>query len=109
MVGRKNKNIHANRLVESTPDDVALALAVEERFLGLCKLHLRLRGVELAIPQSLDEDVRRWRKMRVRHKGLDFRHTESEIRSVRTFAQWTCDVNCELRNQDRVVVNWGDR
>ena len=99
---------HKNVLIPSTPDNIALGGAVEERFLSVCKLWMRVNGSELPIPESLNGDLMRWRKMRVRHRGNDFRHTEAESRSVRTIAQWTCDMNCDLRNQERVVIDWGD-
>lgn len=99
---------HGNKLIPSTIDDVELGLALEERFLIICKLWMRVHGTELPIPESLSKDIYHWRQMRVRHNHNDFQHTESEKISVRHVAQWSVDINCELRNQERVVIDWGD-
>lgn len=95
---------HINVLIPSQPDHYAMAKAVEQRFLELCHSWLRIRGVELPIPESLNADMLRWRQMRVRHKSGDFRHTEAEWSSVKAFAQWTLDMNADLRNQPRKVL-----
>lgn len=99
---------HSNRLVPSRPDDIALAQAVEQRFIDLCSTHMRLRGTMPQVPLSLTPDMRRWRQMRLRHRGGDLRHTDAEMRSVRTFAQWTVDINNQLRNQPPSDVQWYD-
>ena len=44
--------------------------------------------------------------LRVRHKALDFRNTTEEVQATREIAQWTIDVNCELRGQKAKVVQW---
>ena len=90
---------HGNMLKPSEPDTVALADAVESRFLDLCGSWQRIRGVDLPLPQILDSDLLRWREMLVRHRKGDFRNTESELKSVKVVAQWTLDMNAELRNQ----------
>lgn len=90
---------HGNMLVRSVADTVALAQAVEERFLDLCGSWLRIRGVEMPIPTSLDSDLLRWREMRVRHKRGDLRNTEAELKSTKAVAQWTLQMNAELRGQ----------
>ncbi len=95
------ERFHVHVMVQSTADCIALGQAVEERFLDLCHAHLRIRGCELPIPRSLDSDVLRWRAMRIRHKRGDFRNTESEWSSTKAVAQWTLDVNSQLRNQQR--------
>lgn len=90
---------HGNALQTSTPDTVALADAVEARFLDLCGSWQRVKGVDLPIPASLDPDMLRWREMRVRHLRGDFRNTEAELKSTKAVAQFTLDMNCSLRNQ----------
>jgi len=104
---RRKRDRHANMLQPSVLDTVALAQAVEERFLRLCGDYLRLRGVEMPIPKSLDGDMLLWRRMRVRHKRGDYRNTEAEVTATRSIAQWTLDVNCELRNQPKQQLDWG--
>ena len=103
-----SKNRHANRLVPSLYDDIKLSMAIETRFLDLCGTYLRVRGEELPIPPSLDQDILRWREMAVRHRKGDFRNSEAEKKSMRTVAQWTVTLNCELRNQPDKIVDWGD-
>jgi hypothetical protein len=97
---------HGNKLEKSIPDTITLAAKVEENFLTLCELHRRVRGVDLIPPRELDGDMLNWRAMRVRHKKGDFRNTESELRSTKTIAEWTVQVNCVLRNQPPKHVTW---
>ena len=99
---------HTNVLQKSTLDNVQLGLAVEERFLEVCKLYLKERGVELITPYDLDSDMLLWRTMRVRHKKGDFRNTKDEERSVRKIAQWTLDVKLRLCDQPAKVLEWPD-
>ena len=103
-----SKNRHGKKLRPSTLDDIQLAYAVETRFLDLCGTYLRVRGVEIPIPSSLNADLLRWREMRVRHNKGDYRNSEAEKKSVRTVAQWTVTENCELRGQENKIVEWGD-
>jgi len=107
MSRRNGKPRHADRLLSSSMDDVALGVAVDEKFLVLCKRYLDVTGNQLLIPQSMDRDVMRWREMRVRHKRGDFRHTEAEIKSLRAVAQWTVDVNDVICGQPkRAPIQW---
>lgn len=92
---------HGSMLKPSDADAIALAQAVEERFLELCHGWLRVKGAELPIPESLNSDMLRWREMRVRHRMGDFRNSEAELKSTKAVAQWTLDMNCSLRNQPR--------
>jgi hypothetical protein len=98
--------IHFNVLGPSAQDDVMLGAAVEDRFLTLCELYLRVKGVRLPIPASLDRDFFRWRQMMVRHKHGDFRHTEAELQSVKTIAQWTVDQHNLLTGQPVQNIEW---
>ena len=101
-----NGQIHFNVLRPSTPDAIALATALEERFVDLCGSYLRIKGSQLIPPPSLDNDMLRWRQMRVRHKKGDFRNSDAELLSVRTICEWTLRVNAEIRNQKSVAVDW---
>lgn len=98
---------HKNVLRPSRTDIVLLAEAVESRFIELCDVYFRIKGEELIPPKFLDKDMLRWRQMRVRHKRGDLRHTEAEEKSTKAVAQWTVDVNCEIRNQPPKTVEWG--
>lgn len=106
----KNRNgkpaRHINVLHKSKQDDVALALALEDRFLRLCGDYRRIRGIELVPPQSLDNEIMRWRTMMVRFKKNDMRNTEAEIKSVQVLCQWTVDIRMELTNQPAKMVEW---
>jgi hypothetical protein len=99
---------HGGTMRPCTADEIALAQALEERFLNLCGSHLRIRGCELPIPPSLDKDFFRWRELRVRHRRGDFRCCDDEVLAVRTICQWTVDVNCVLRNQPTKKIDWGN-
>lgn len=90
---------HGSMLKPSEQDTVALAMAVEDRFLDLCGAWLRVKGVEIPIPESMNPDMLRWREMRVRHRRGDFRNSEAELKSTKAIAQWTLDMNASLRNQ----------
>lgn len=95
-------------LLPSNPDLAELAAAVEGKFLELCQFHRRVAGFDLAIPEWLRQDALRWRRMVLRHRHGDFRHTSSEKKSTRAVAEWTLSVNCKLRNQVYVPMVWRD-
>ena len=97
---------HGNMLTESVPDTVALAVAVHERFCRLIGDHVRIRGADMPIPAHLKQDVIRWREMMTRHQLGDLRNTEAELASTRAVAQFTLDMNCELRNQPKQKLQW---
>jgi hypothetical protein len=90
---------HGNMLIDSVADTIALAQAVEERFLDLCGSWIRVRGVEMPIPASLDADLLRWRECLARFRKGDFRNSEAELKSTKVVAQFTLDMNASLRNQ----------
>ncbi len=93
-------------LFHSTPDVIALAEAIESRFLTLCEGWLKKRGKKLPISKSVHRDLFRWRVMRVRHRQGDNRNTQSELKSTKFIAQWTITMNCELRGQDDKQIAW---
>lgn len=95
-------------LKPASHDIIALGDAVESRFLDLTHLYLRIRGVELPIPKTMDRDFLLWRTMIKRHRAGDFRFTDSEKKAVRAIAEWTLKINCDLRNQDYTPIQWKD-
>ena len=97
---------HLNRLMTSKYDDVALAEATEVRFLELCKMYLTAKGEELVPPEELTMDMMRWRQMRVRHAGGDYRHTDAELKSVQTIAEWTVQIKMVICEQAPKHVEW---
>lgn len=108
MTHKANGSVHFHQLKPSTQDNIALAQAVEERFLNLCGSWERIRGERLPIPDGLQNEMIAWRRMRIRHKQGDFRNSDYEVKCLRVFAQWTVDMNCCLRNQPLVKIDWGD-
>jgi len=101
-----SKPIHRNPMKRSSPDTVALGDAVEHRFLNLCQSWLRIRGECLPIPNDIDSAMLLWRRMMVRHKQGVLLNTDDEERALKLLAQWTVDMNCDLRGQDRKKLEW---
>lgn len=95
-------------LIPACIDDIELSCAVEQRFIDVCGTYLRLKGVQLAIPKDLQADLTLWRRMVVRFKSGDMRVSFDERESLRRVAQWTLDVNCEIRNQPKQTLVWRD-
>ena len=94
------------QLLESTVDNIMLCQQVEQRFKELCDSHLRITQEELVPPAELDTDFILWRKMAVRYKDSDYRHSTDELNALRRIAQWTVDVNRRIRNQKPMSVEW---
>ena len=109
MRKKKNQNIHFNRLLPSSHDTVALATAVEIRFVELCDLYLRTKGEKLFPPEHLKYDMIRWRQLRMRHTQGDFRNTEAEVLATRAVAQWTLDIKTDICGREPVTLDWGGR
>lgn len=104
--GKHKPARHINVLQKSKQDDIALAVALEDRFKRLCGDYLRIKGEEIHIPRSLDGEFFKWRTMMVRLKKNDMRNTEAEMQSVKTIAQWTLSIKAELVNQPVKTVEW---
>jgi hypothetical protein len=98
----------AEVLVPSLPDVIQLAHAIEDRFMSLSAFHFRQQGTPLNMPESVKKDAIIWRRLVLRYKMGDFRNTHSELKAIRSFAQWTVDVNCKLRNQPKQTINWSN-
>lgn len=110
-MSRKRRNgqsiIHTNTLRPATQDEVALAVKVEANFLDLCGSYRRLTGNDLVPPQDMDRDMLAWRQLLIRHRKGDFRCTDAECKCVQVIAQWTVDVNNQIRNQQFVKpIQW---
>ena len=101
-----SKFIHRNVLIKSSIDTIQLGHAVEVRFVELTGSWLRIMGVELIPPQDLDKDMLLWRTMSLRHQKADFRNSLEELQATRRIAQWTVNMNCQLRNQPIKQVEW---
>ena len=109
---KKGDNRHANRLAPSDPlgnmDIPLLCTAVTQRWVEVFDLYKRVNDTELILPVDMASDVMLWRRMAVRHKRDDFRHTESEYIALKNIAQWTLDMKCELTGRERQVLVWKD-
>ena len=92
----------------STPDEISLSDAVQLRFLELCEEYLRIRGVGLVTPPSMDKEFVRWRTMAVRQRQGDFRCSNDEIKALRVVAQWTIDIKRQITNQPAKNLEWSD-
>jgi hypothetical protein len=101
-------NRHPDRLVPSQPDDIELLIAVVDRYNGLLEHYLRIRGVELVIPDEIERCRKLIIRVKERYQRNDFRRSESEKLALREFAQWTLLINSELRNQEPVILKWKD-
>lgn len=99
---------HFNRLFESNEGHVQFVDAIVERVEIVRNLHLRLRGSLLDTPPDMSTDMRRFMTLLDRYSQGDMRHSRAELQACRTIAQWTVDINCELRNQPRKEVQWID-
>ena len=93
--------LHKNVLVRSTPDTIQLSAAVQDRFLDVAGLHERVKFTEIEIPPELDSAMILWRTMVVRHRSGDMRSSQEEEQGLREFAEWTLEINAELRNQPK--------
>lgn len=109
MTKRNGKPIHGNRFVKSSPDVLALASVVEDKFCGLLNSWLQLKGERLTPPLALNADMLRWRQMHWRHKSGDYRHTEMERRSLEAVAQWTLRMHNQLHGQPEPTWQWEDK
>ena len=93
---------------KSTEDDILLSQEVELRIRELEQAFLDKVGVSLQVPKDLQADYHRFIQMRLRHRTGDFRHDADEKRSLQQIAQWTVNVNCVLRGQQKKAVQWKD-
>lgn len=84
------------QLQPASADAIALANAIQDKFLSLCNLHERVRGVPLVPPMDMYAEFKRWRRAFLRFSQGDFRHDAGEWRSMLLIASWTLDKQCEL-------------
>jgi len=106
MARRINNKIHNNVLQTSTQDTIQLCLAVEDRFITITGSWFRVTGEKLIPPKTLDKDMLLWRQMAARFRKNDYRNTVDELAATRRIAQWTVDMNNQLRNQPAKKVEW---
>jgi len=101
-------NLYPDLMQPSSSDTVALAQAVRERVLQVAHLYHQSRGVHLTFPESMAEDVRRWKDVLVRHGAGDFRNSRSELLATRAVAQWSLNVKRALCGQPTEQLEWGE-
>jgi len=106
----KHKPIrHPDRLVDSDADMINLCAVVVNNYNRLLGTYKRLSGTDLMIPSDMLSVQKLVTKLMQRYERGDFRNSDSEKSALRNFAQWTVDVNAELRGQEVVTqIQWKD-
>lgn len=111
----KNPNrqkVHLNVLFPSEKDTIALAAAVQERFVELLNQWIKPppfgRGEPLVPPPELNQDVLLWRELCIRHKKGDYRNTADELKATQRIANWTLKRKRELVGKEYAPVEWQD-
>ena len=102
------KQRHPDRLLPSDPDMIDLVIAVVDRYNGLIEHYLRIKKEHLLIPGSMEQAKKLLVRVKERYSKSDYRHSESEKKAIRDFAQWTHTVNSEMRNQEPTILSWKD-
>lgn len=95
-------------LLTSEKDDIALAFEVSKRALEVGDLYRNRTGLQLQMPPDMVPDFKLMQAMVSRHQKGDFRHTVDEKLALKSVAQWTLDMNCDLRGQPRKNLTWKD-
>ena len=90
----------------SSEDTVALGEAVQSRLEELKLAYVRITHELLTMPNEMKSAFLLWTTMRKRHQRRDLRSTPGEEKATRHLAQWTLDVNADLRNQKRTKIVW---
>jgi len=98
--------IHTDVLKQSDKSCLEGCAEIEDKFLRVCKKYARVWGVELLVPDIMKPDFIRWRTLVKRYNKGDFRHTDSELRSLKEIAQWTVDTNAALCKQPTTKIQW---
>jgi len=99
---------HPDRLMPSQPDDIELVIAIVDRYNGLVEHHLRIKGEHLLIPSTIVPAMNLLIRVKERYQQSDYRHSESEKKAIREFAEWTCLINSAMRNQEPEELVWKD-
>ena len=87
-------------------DHVELCKAMAIRIEELGEAYLRIRGVELRVPDYLESDYQRFRNLYFRVAAKDLRASEAELKSMHEVAIWSVATNAALRNQPLPKVMW---
>ena len=101
---------HPDRLVPSDKDMISLCAAVVTNYNKLVATYPRFKGEDLLIPDDMELVRQRVLKLVARYQRDDFRHSESEKQSLRRFADWTIEINHDVRCQEGPVptIDWVD-
>ena len=90
-------------------NDVSMIHELSKRLLDLHELHRRVHGVDCLIPKDMENDFKRFNALKQRCYVLnDYRISESEVKSVRTIAQWVLDLKKQICGQPRHILEWRD-
>jgi len=92
----------------SNRDDIAIVYEIQKRLVELRDRFCKVSGNDLIIPPNLKADFIRYNMVFGRYKEGDFRHSESEKKSIRAIAQWTVDLNRSICGQTPLKLEWRD-
>ena len=95
----KSESLPRGKLVKSPADLVMLGVRLDEDFGGCADLHMRVEGTLMTWPKTMETAIAYWRRMRVRHKQDDLRHSEEELAAVEDIATFCLQTNAKLRGQ----------
>lgn len=101
---------HPDRLVPSDPDMISLCAAVVDNYNMLVKSYERIKKEPLLISSEMEPVRQRVAVLVARYEKDDFRHSESEKKALRRFADWTLEINHSIRGQEGPVpiIGWVD-
>jgi hypothetical protein len=97
-----------NGMKPSTRDTIELVKAMVTRWNDLCGAFARMKGEPLALTDDVTKSHALFKQVFERHMRGDLRNTAGELKAIREFAQWMCDVNSVLRNQVPQKLEWSD-
>lgn len=93
-------------LIPSSRDKVAFTKELWPRFEKTLSLMERKRGI-VVIPPEVESALKPARKIYLRHRQGDFRHTDGEMRSEQVVARWLVETWAHLNGQPVPKINFG--
>lgn len=95
-------------MVNSDKDFIGLVAAVRDRTSQLRFDYARIMGVALVPDEYIYRCLKTVEKICSRHVLGDLRHDPNDVKLVRDAAQWSISVNCVLRGQEEISMQWRD-
>ena len=99
--------MNSDRLEPSDKDMQALVASVIERVRTVSEMYQRQWGIPIGTG-PIRRDLMRMNMIFERYETGDFRHTDSEKKSVRFLAQWSVDQKSTLVGQPTKKLVWKD-